>query len=113
MGVPSILFFLGAAYDEQTECKLPAAHVLKVLGSVGIVFGLLFMFTFIIGRSDAIIVVYALSRFVKLILQIWGSILIFGKYFFLSKIPQYFKGQFLKNPQYVIGPQIVSAAFTT
>lgn len=80
LAVPISMVAVGAAYDEQTECKLPAAHVLKVLGGVGIVFGLLFMFTFIIGRSDAIIVVYALSRFVKLILQIWGSILIFGPY---------------------------------
>ena len=30
-------------------------------------------------------VVYGISRFVKLILQIWASVLIFGKYFFLSK----------------------------
>ena len=98
------MFFLGAAYDEPAECKLQAPHVLKVLGSVGIVFGLLSMFVIIIGHSGAIAAVYALSRFVKLILQIWGSVLIFGKYFFLLKIPQYFKGQFLKNPQYVIGP---------
>ena len=91
--VPSIMFFSGASYDDPTECALPAPHVLKVLGGVGIFFGLLMMCAAPCGEG-AMAVVYAISRFVKLILQIWASVLIFGKYFCLSKIPQYFKGQF-------------------
>ena len=88
--VPS--FFSGVQYDDPTECALPAPHVLKVLGGVGIVFGLLMMCAAPCGEG-AMGVVYGISRFVKLILQIWASVLIFGKYFFLSKIPQYFKAK--------------------
>ena len=87
------MFFSGASYDDPTECALPAPHVLKVLGGVGIFFGLLMMCAAPCGEG-AMGVVYGISRFVKLILQIWASVLIFGKYFCLSKIPQYFKGQF-------------------
>ena len=88
-----LLFFSGASYDDPTECALPAPHVLKVLGGVGIVFGLLVMCAAPFGQVP-IVFVYGISRFVKLILQIWASVLIFGKYIFLSKITQYFKGQF-------------------
>ena len=89
---PRLVFFSGVQYDEPTECALPAPHVLKVLGGVGIVFGLLVMCAAPCGQG-AMGVVYGISRFVKLILQIWASVLIFGKYFFLSKIPQYFKAK--------------------
>jgi len=78
-GIPISMVAVGASYDDPTECALPAPHVLKVLGGVGIVFGLLMMCAAPCGEG-AMGVVYGISRFVKLILQIWASVLIFGPY---------------------------------